>query len=135
MEDRGAPRGYSRKRIRPAQSSVLRSASPVLDRAVSQPRVRQGERHESPNHHQRGVDPTRGTDQNEFRGRSGSPRHAAVRQSRRLSCCSLAPLSGKTDCFALQRCNARRREKRQRSAITTERRITLTWLKSLKLLN
>ncbi len=43
--------------------------------------------------------------------------------------------SGKTDCFALQRCNARRRATRQRSAITTERRITLPWLKSLKLLN
>src|SRR5207245_1035988 len=73
MEDRGARPGYSRKRIRLAESSVLRSASPVLDRAVSRPRVRQGERHESLNHHQRGADPTSGTDRIAFR----APREAS----------------------------------------------------------
>src|SRR5213596_703914 len=109
MGDRGARPVLSRKRIHPAEFAPLQSVSPLLDPARYRSRARQGERHESPNHRQRGADPTRGTDQHDYRQQSGSPHHAASRQSRKFSLHSLAPLSGKTDCFAMQRCKVRTR--------------------------
>src|SRR6266478_6654847 len=109
MGGRGAHPALSRKRIRLAEFAPLQSASLLLDPARYRSRARQGERHESLNHRQRGADPTRGTGQHDYRQQSGSPHHAVSRQSRKFLLCSLAPLSGKTESFAVQRCKMRTR--------------------------
>src|SRR5947208_15279104 len=85
MGGRGARPALSRKRIHPAEFAPLQSASVLLDPARYRSRARQGERHESPNHRQRGADPTRGMDQHAFLRRTCSPRHAGEHLYQKLS--------------------------------------------------